>query len=447
MNLPKFNRRSFLRRSGIAAAGAAAAGGAYWLMREPIRVGLIGTGVRGQYLARHLQHKRRHPVYGDVVAICDVDRAHAEKARALYAPRADLYEDYRRVVERDDIQAVFVATPDHWHAAISLAAIRAGKAVYCEKPMTLTIDEGRLLVQAVRQTGAIFQVGTQQRSTSQFQLACELVRNGHLGRLKRVTVSVGPGAKGGPFPSRPVPKELNWDLWLGQAPWAEYCPERCHDTFRGWYEYAGGEITNWGVHQIDIVHWALGVDDAGPVSVEGFAEIPRIQNGFTAPSECTVDMLYPNDVHVRIETRKDNSDILFEGDRGRILVSRSRIAGKPVEELKRHPLPADAVRCRNSRTYLGIDCGLTVHIRDFFDCVLTGKQPISDVVSQHRSATACHLANISMRLGRKLIWDPVREEVVRDPEANGMLVRPQRTEYSLPMPETIAQYPPRTFKS
>ena len=425
----RFNRRHFLKVSAATAAVSATAGAVYWSRREAIRVALIGVGNRGCQLGKDLAATCIYPLYAQIVAICDVDRAHAEEARSQCAPHAELYEDYRKVLERDDIQAVVIATPDHWHSAISLAAMQAGKAVYCEKPMTLTIDEGKQLVQVAKQTGCVFQVGTQQRSYWRFQQACELVRNGRLGNLHTVTISLPGNLSGGPFATQPVPPGLNWDLWLGQAPWAEYCMQRCHYHFRGWYEYSGGELTDWGTHHIDIAQLALGMDHSGPLSIDSAAELPRIPGGFNMAREFSVVMEYPQGVRMSIKTTPADHGILFEGDGGRIFVNRQRLSGTPVDDLQKNPLPEDAVRFQTLGN--GLDKYPMIHLRNFLQCIKTGETPVSDVVSQHRSASACHLANISIRLGRKLVWDAGREQFVGDAEADGMLTRPQRAPYTI----------------
>lgn len=424
----KLTRRGFM----TAAAGmavAAAVGTIYWNKREAVRLALIGAGFRGSQLAKDIRAARFYPLYGEIVAICDADRANAEATKNRYAPQAEIYEHYRNVLERDDVQAVIIATPDHWHTPISLAAINAGKAVYCEKPMTLTVEEGKLLVDAVRRTGTVFQVGTQQRSFWRFQSACELVRNGRLGELRKVTITVPENLAGGPFVPQPVPQQLNWDLWLGQAPWAEYCEQRCHHNFRGWFEYSGGELTDWGTHHIDIAHLAMGVDHSGPSTIEGSAELPKIPNGYNTPHRFAVQMQYPNGVEVQVKSAATEHGILFEGESGRVFVNRQRLSGKPVEDLRGNPLPEDAVRFQTPGN--GWDKYPTIHMRNFLRCIKTGEQPVSDVASQHRSATACHLANISIRLGRKLTWDAPREQFVNDAQANAMLTRPQRSAYKI----------------
>jgi predicted dehydrogenase len=355
--------------------------------------------------------------FGDIVAVCDVDRDHAEKAKERFGGKAEVYEDYRKLIERPDIEAITIGTPDHWHTAVSLAALRAGKDVYCEKPLTLTIDEGKLLVKTVAETGRVFQVGTQQRSDDRFRLACELVRNGRIGKLKHVTVTLPDSPAGGPFAKQPVPANLNWDFWLGQAPMVDYIPERCHYQFRWWYEYSGGIMTDWGAHHMDIAHWGMGVEDSGPLSIEGKCKLPGIPDGYNTPNQFTVDYTYPDDVTLHVNI--GDNGVLFEGDKGRVYVNRGRIAGKPVEELKDNPLPEDRIKLIVSDD----------HMKNFVDCVKSREKPISDVVSQHRSVSACHLANISLRLGRKLTWDPKLEQFVGDSEADAMLARAQRAPY------------------
>lgn len=420
------HRRQFLQSASACMVGGLAAPA--WLTRaaesknDRFMVGAIGLGGQGTSIADRARK------FGDIVAVCDVDRTHAERAREKFGGKAEIYGDFRKLLDRKDIEAVTIGTPDHWHTAVALAALRAGKDVYCEKPLTLTIDEGKLLVKAVQETGRVFQVGTQQRSEARFRQACELVRNGRLGKLRKATVSLPRSTKvGGPFATQMVPESLDWEQWQGQAPAHDYSPERCHHDFRWWYEYSGDIMTDWGAHHIDIAHWALGIERGGPLTIEGNvsdAERKRIDeaqhtNSFNTAAEFTVDLIYPDDVLVQVVLGGEG--VLFEGDEGRLYVNRGRITGKAVEELAERPLPADAVRLYESHDHMG----------NFFDCIKTRKQPISDVESQHRSVSACHLANISLRLGRKLTWDAAKEEFVGDGEANGMLSRPQREKYKL----------------
>lgn len=417
----------FTRRRLLQSAVACAAGGAlYWGTRDKIGLGLIGCGLRGRHLAMWVLKSSFHRLAGDVRALCDVYRPHAEKVKGKYAHFADIHEHYRDVLARDDIQAVIIATPDHWHVPIALEAIQAGKAVYCEKPLTHTVREGQVLRDAVVRSGITFQVGTQQRSSTPFQTACELVRNGRLGDIRKITVTVPPGETGGPFASQPVPEGLNWDLWLGPANWAEYCPERM-DHFRAWYEYSGGRIGDWGAHHLDIVQWALNLEHSGPLTVHGHAQMPAIPGGYTVPGTFTVDYEYPRGVQVQVKTDLKQQAILFEGTRGEIFVNRGKVTGRPFDELKSNPLPPEAVHLGGRNGFW--DNEVVRHLQNFYHCIRTGETPASSVATQHRSATVCHLGNISMRLGRKLAWNASAESFVDDPAADALLSREHRDAY------------------
>lgn len=432
MKALRFSRRRLMQASGLGLASLAV-GGVYTSRQRSLKLGLIGCGARGKQLASVIGWTRGRPIYGEIRAICDVDSLRAAELRdSLIAP-AEIYSDHRRLLERDDLDAVVIATPDHWHTPMSLDAMRAGKAVYCEKPLTLTIDEGKQLVRAANETKCIFQVGTQQRSDWRFQTACELVRNGRLGTLRRVKVSLPTGSLppdsfGGPFAAVAAPKHLDWDRWLGQAPYAEFCKQR-FDPFRWWFEYSGGFMTDWGAHHLDIVQWAMGQENSGPTTITADAELPQIADGYNTPRRFTVDLTYPGDVEVRVELSPTVNGVHFEGDAGTIFVNRKRIVGRPYEALASQPLEAEAVRYRNSVRPWGT--ANYVHLVDFVEAITTGRPPISDPASQHRAASTCHLANIAMRLGRKIRWDAARESFVDDPEAEAMLSRRQRSGYAV----------------
>lgn len=352
-----------------------------------------------------------------VVAVCDVEAQHRDEAAAAFGPDTAKYDDFRELLARKDIDAVVIGTPDHWHASIAIAAMKAGKDVYCEKPLTLTIDEGRQMVKAARATKRILQTGSQQRSDGRFRLACELVRNGRLGKIKRVITHLPGGPAEGPFPAQPVPSGLNWDMWLGPAPMVDYVPQRTHGSFRHWLDYSGGMLTDWGAHHNDIAQWGLGMDNSGPLSVEGFAKRgPRIgRNCYTAFPEFDVTYTYPNDITLLCTSTGENG-VDFEGENGTIFVSRGVIRASDPELLD-DPLPSNA-----TRLYASND-----HVQDFIDCIRSRKLPICDVEIGHRSVSVCHLANISLRLGgRRLEWDPKSETFKNDREANAMLSRPRR---------------------
>jgi predicted dehydrogenase len=392
------------------------------------RIGCIGVGGQGTYIGSRAAQNG-----GDILAVCDVQRQHAERAKHQFGGKADMYEDYRKLLERTDIDAVTIGTPDHWHTAPAIAALRAGKHVYCEKPLTLTIDEGKLLLAAVKDSGKVLQVGTMQRSDMlQFARAVATARSGQLGTVHTIDVVLpGPAPAGGPFASQPIPEGLNWDTWLGQTPFVDFCPERCHGTFRWWFEYSGGMMTDWGAHYVDIVHWALDCENSGPTLIDGSAtRLPEVSNGYNTPVNYSVKLTYPNNVTVNISSGGDHG-VMITGDKGRIFVDRGRITGKPIEvqdaddKLKTETLDAANALFRGNTGRMGD------HMGNFFEAFMHGKHPVSDAVSQHRVVSACHLANISIRLGRPLKWNPSEELFVGDDEANTWLKRDQRPNYAV----------------
>lgn len=383
-------------------------------------VGAIGVGGRGSSITNNAA------AFGDIVAICDVDRQHAEKNVARHGGKAEIFEDYRKLLQRDDIDAVVIATPDHWHTKISIDAMLAGKDVYCEKPLTLTIDEGKKICQVAKQTGRVFQVGTQQRSefNGYFLQAVAMIRDGRIGKLRNVVASTGGGQTGGPFKPAEIPADLNWDMWLGQAPKVPYTPERCHVNFRWWREYAGGQMTDWGAHHVDIALWAIGIPATGQLKLSGSGEVPNVNNGYNMPAQFDVTCTLPDGLPLQMVTGQ-RQGILFEGEKGRFFVNRGGIYGAPVDQLKDAPLPADAI----TTLYKGKQPGN--HMGNFFECMKTREQPISDVFSHHRSVTVLHLANLCLLLGRDLTWDLASEQIIGDDEANSHQTRPQRKGYEI----------------
>jgi predicted dehydrogenase len=311
-------------------------------------------------------------------------------------------------------------------------AVKAGKDVYCEKPLTLTIDEGKEIRKAVRETGRIVQVGSWQRSDHRFRNAVEMVRAGRIGRLEKVEVVLGKNKVGGPFATQPVPQNLDWNLWQGQTPDVPYIPERTHLTFRWWQAYSGGQLTDWGAHHVDIARWAIGAE---PVEIEGTARYPAKPDGYDVPIDFFVRYRFANGVEMTVADHGRNG-ILFQGTEGRIFVNRENLSGKSVDDLKDHPLPRESFtlyafdnRSRPERA--GKIDAIVNHMGNFFDCVAARRPPIADVESGHRSVSVCHLGNISCRLGRKLAWNPAVERFVADAEADGMLSRPQRAGFEV----------------
>jgi predicted dehydrogenase len=438
---PHPSRRSFLKSCSLAAA---ASGLPLWFVERdlaestPARpprgpnerpgVALVGCGGRGRGVAGEARR------FGDVVAVCDVDADRAEQAARQFARGgrpAAVHRDFRDIMARRDVQVVVNGTPDHWHTLVNLAAVRAGKDVYSEKPLTLTIDEGRRLVRDVARRRVVFQTGSQQRSDRRFRLACDLVRNGRVGRLRHIAVWLPAGLRGGPFNTRPVPRGLDWDRWLGQAPSVDYVPERCHLTFRYWLDYSGGTLTDWGAHHNDIALWAVGLD--GPTAVEGRVLARPVPGGYTAPAEYEVRLTYANGVTQTVRSTADDNifggsvrrdgqhnGIRFEGADGWIWVNRGELRASDPGLLSR-PLPAGAERLPVSAD----------HMANFFDCVRSRGRPICDAAVGHRSASVCHLGGIALRLGQPLRWDPAREAFVGEHarEANAWVAREMRRPY------------------
>ena len=451
--ISKHNRRCFLRKSvGIATAGLATP---YIFTAERLRAGetnspndrpifgCIGNGEMGFRYPPPLNEitdLANAAKYGTVAAVCDVDRNRAEDASD--GGHRAVYQDYQKLLDRKDIEAVTIATPDHWHTKIAIDAMLAGKDVFCQKPLTLTIDEGKMLCKVVGQTGRVLQVGTQQRSTSElFLTAVAICRLGLIGKIRHVTCAIGGGQASGPFKKTTPPPELDWDMWLGQAPKVEYIRERTHYTFRGWFEYSGGELTDWGAHHVDIAQWAIGMDQTGPLTVDPVSYslpvafekgYPKVDDCYNAPTAFMVKCLFPNGVELCIRNDTDNG-ILFEGEKGRFFVNRGRLTGKPVEEMGGKPIPEDVLtKLRKGKPDFN-EAGnpWARHMANFVACMKDRSLPISDVVSHHRTLTTCHLANIAIRLGRKLQWDAEKEQIVNDEEANTWLQRPQRKGYDV----------------
>ncbi|HYW78206.1 MAG TPA: Gfo/Idh/MocA family oxidoreductase [Thermoguttaceae bacterium] len=419
-----------------------------------LRLGMIGCGGKGrddaQLAAEH----------GDFVALCDVDRHRAEgfadnpRLNGDGRRKLDIYTDHKELLQRDDIDAVVCATPDHWHTPIYVDALLAGKHVYGEKPMTLTIDEVKILRRIATESKCTFQVGNQQRSCQWFREAIAIAQSGILGDNLTATCYLGEGRSGGPFPTRPVPEGLDWDRWLGQTPSVPYLPQRCHGSFRWWYEYSGGNLTDWGAHHIDIAQWALGAIDTGPVEIEGTGVHDTRENCFNTAQTYRGTMTFANGAKlIFADGGKKTNGIMLEGDKERVFVNRGKLVGNMMDKIAADPQWNARIREAAGELYEGAYGLPEVELRDyakvdgtadsswtrvkhshmgnFFKCIETGATTISDVVSVGNSTISCHLANIAMRLGRRLIWNPDAERFVDDEEANAMLGRKQRLGYEI----------------
>lgn len=335
----------------------------------------------------------------------------------------DEYIDFRRLLARNNIDAVMIATPDHWHAIPVIMAARAGKHIYCEKPLSLTIAEGRAMVEAVRRSGVVFQIGTQHRSSDQhLRFVCELVRNGRIGRLKRIVTYIGGNnrtAPEGAWQPMPIPEGLDYDMWLGPARWQPYHKLRCHYTFRFFIDYSGGQTTNLGTHTIDIAQWANNTEYTGPIEIEDMGgQFPR-DGLFTTATKVHFRARYADGTELICKTG-DGQAFRFEGTQGWIEADYKTFRTHP-ESLKSSAIKPDEIHL-----YKSLD-----HKRNFLDCIKSRCKPITPVEVGHRSTTICHLGNIAMMLKRKLRWDPDREQFVGDEEANRMLSRQMRSPWQL----------------
>ena len=439
------SRRQFL---GSSALGAAAVTGGFvpafaWTSRafanaaanDRPRIGCIGTGSMGTGDAH------QHAQFGDILAVCDVDDRHSSRAREdgnLGKGKADAYRDYRKVLDRKDIDVVSIVTTDHWHVKIAVEALQAGKHVFCQKPLSLTLEENQLCRNAAEKyPKQVFFIGTQQRSQKdQFLRAVNMVHKGLLGPIKKVTVGINGSPTGGPFPIAEVPKELDWDMWQGQAKAVPFREKRCHYEFRWWYEYSGGKFTDWGAHHVDIAQWALQEDSKGkgPTSINGTDvkhPVPY-KDGYATVDDCyntahdfAVVCKFPSGVEMVIDSRSDNG-VLFEGEKGRMFVNREKCTGKPIEENwdKDQFTDADIQKLYKGKPYEG-------HKQNFYRCIREGGLPVSDVYSHIMAMNTCHLASIAGRLGRTIEWDPAAEKIVGDEQAATFAARTPRKGFEI----------------
>ena len=440
----QISRRSFLQRCTLTAA---ATGLPLWFVERELaraaeqsatpsaspnsRPGLALIGCGGQGTSDLTGAAK----FGNVVALCDVkDSAMSNVVRRFTQDGKGpvTVGDFRKILERKDVDIIVNGTPDHWHSLINIGAARAKKDVYGEKPLTLTIDEGKHVIKAVRENRIVFQTGTQQRSDRRFRLACELVRNQRIGKLQTVEVFVPAGLREGPFATdQVVPAGLNWDLWLGQAPKVGYMKERAGNTFRWWWDYAGGPVTDWGAHHNDIARWAIGQD--GPIAVEAKATVGPIAGGYTTCKEFEATLTWNHDIRQIVKTttadtpfggivdpKGQRNGVRFTGTEGWIWVNRGDLKASK-EEIYMTQLPENALKLEVSTNHMG----------NFFDCVQSRKDPIAHVEQGHRSAVIGHLIIIAMQLGRKLQWDPAKEIFTGDgaKEANTHLAREMRKPY------------------
>jgi len=440
MNSSKMQRRSFLQLLGASTAAMAFPS----IVRSQtlglngqvspsnrVTIGFIGVGSQG---GGNLGAAVNNPQF-QVRAVCDPDSGHLNNALAkvqnAYAPKsAATFKDclatpeFRDVLARSDIDAVWLSLPDHWHAIPLILAAQAGKDIYAEKPLSLTIPEGRAMVQAVQRSGVVCQIGSQQRSTWGFPRAVEMVRNGLLGKINRIRIGLPGGAGPGitlPLVEQPIPPGFDYDRWLGPAPWAPYFKERCHWNFRWIYDYSGGQLTDWIGHHFDIAAWMMGVSHTGPVAIKNAQA--TLANGplYNTANKYAFDAHYANGTVIEVGTDHPNG-ITVEGSNGTISVNRSFLNfSSPA--LQTAPVPSD-----------GFQTGSGTHAQNFIDCVRSRQTPRCPIEEAHRTASVAHLANLAFRTGRsELQWDPEKEEIIDAPDATRLMSRAYRAPWQLPV--------------
>ncbi len=392
-----------------------------------ITMGCIGVGSQGSGNMNGFLEKKDD---ARILAVCDVDKGHRDAAKRRVDEKygnsdCATYHDFRELIARDDIDALSLALPDHWHSIPVIMAARAGKDMYGEKPLARTIHEGKMMVEAVHRYDRIWQTGSWQRSQENFHHACELVRNGRIGKVTRVEVGLPSGGATGNPPVSPVPEGLDWDFWLGPAPWrpfTKYGGNAPHWDWRWIMDYSGGQLTDWAGHHIDIAHWGLGVEDTGPVEIEGEGVIPK-DGIYDVPTEYKFTCKYANGVEMVVASDRlvpKGMGAVWYGDKGWIHVDRGRQATNPPE-LWNEKIGPGEMRLYESRD----------HQQNFLDCVKTRKKTITPIEVAYRSISVGHLGEIAMLLGRKIHWDPDQQVFVNDDAANRMLSRPMRAPWHL----------------
>jgi len=439
-----FSRRHFLKASVAAAAPWVVPSSVFGAdpPSERMHVALIGCGNQSRVDLPSVMR------FDDVqvVAVCDVNRGSHGYARpehflgrepardtvnAYYAKKTgagsyrgcDMYSDFREVLARDDVDAVLVVLPDHWHALVSVMACQAGKDVYCQKPLSLTVHDGQQMIQAVRKHRRILQTGSQYRSSGSVRRVAELVRNGRIGKVQRAIAIVnGSGAGPGPgWQPMPVPDGFDYDFWLGPAPAAPYHIDRCLYRFRFHLDYSGGQVTNTGAHALDIVQWALGKDGTGPVEFEDLGAVwPPPGHLYSTAMQTAFRARWADGIELVCRTQEPGFGARFEGSEGWVQYTAGNIEAS-----------SDAIRdavIEPGEIHLPVSNG---HYRNWLDCIRSREEPIAPVEAGHRTASICHCGNIAMRLKRRVRWNPETEQFVEDDEANQMLRRPYREPWKI----------------
>jgi len=432
MNKKQISRRQFIKRSAVTAAGMA--GFPYFVRSSAlgqasnvkpsnrITLGCIGMGGQGTGNMRGFLGKKEV----QVVAVCDVDKQHRERAKKFVDEKygnsdCKMYIDFREVIERKDIDALSLALPDQWHSIPVIMGARAGKDFYAEKPLARTIHEGRAMCDAVHRYGRIWQTGSWQRSVGHFRRACELVRNGRIGKVDKVEVGLPTGGGGGNNPVQPVPEGVDWDFWLGPAPWVPYRGVM-HWNWRWIMDYSGGQLTDWAGHHVDIAHWGLGLDRTGPVEIEGKGVYPK-DGMYDAPTEYKFTCKYANGLTMIVANDRQQPKgmgAMWYGEKGWIHVNRGGLHAEPESVLK-EVIGPEEIKLYESRD----------HTQNFLDCVKSRKETITPIEIAHRSISVGLLGEIAMLTEEKLKWDPEKEIFLNSDKANRLLSRPMRAPWHL----------------
>ncbi len=429
--MSQITRRSFVKKTSVGGLilGMSAKSYRSTFSAEPpserVRVGMIGVGNQGG------PKNNMKYFLKNIVALCDLDKNYLAEASDFLNKEANLSammtDDYRRLLDSKDIDAVVVTVPDQWHATMTMDACKAGKDVYCEKPLTLVINEGRPMIEAARKHGRIVQTGTMQRSGVEFKLAVELVQKGIVGKVTAVNVTLPSpnwiARAGKPVPDSPPPEGFDFNRWLGPAPLRPYNKNRVHYLFRFYWDYSGGQQTNFGAHHLDIAQWGLGMDESGPVSVEGTGTY-NPDGWYETPDTTEIRYTYSSGVVMtcrqKLDTKSTDQGTEFVGEKGSLFVYRGGITTNPKELLK----DVDVPKIVNAHANIS-------HVNNFFECVKSRQTPAADISIGHRSATVCHLGNIAVRTKKKITWDPNQETIVGDAEASKWLTKEYREPWHL----------------
>ncbi len=443
--MSNLTRRSFVKKSASAGLFTGLSASSYRSIfgavapSERVRVGMIGVGNQGG------PRNNMNYFMPGIEALCDLDRNYLDEAAAYLLKQdgrtAMMTDDYRRLLDAKDLDAVVITVPDQWHALMTIEACQAGKDVYCEKPLTLVIDEGRPMIAAARKYKRVVQTGTMQRSAAEFQLAVQLIQSNLVGKVKEVNVTLpGPNwieRAGKPVPDSEPPAGFDFDRWLGPAPMRPYNKNQVHYLFRFFWDYSGGQQTNFGAHHLDVGQWGLGMDDSGPISVEGKA-VFHPQGWYETPDESQITYTYAQGITLNCRQApgipSDQQGTEFVGEKGSLFVWRGGLSANPPELFESIDVPSPLVRKGESIIVPNEEKRLAnfAHVQNFLDCIKTRKTPTADISIGHRSATVCHLGNIAVRSGKKIHWDPKDEKIVGDPDASSWLSKEYRKPYEFP---------------